>query len=429
MLTKHILLIGATLCLSSSWGNAAAAKQGATKAVISSSPKNLFKYELFTTNLLPWATEKRSGQVVDTKGPMAQGLHDLLNTARQKVELAVYGIQEQEWAFSTLRRLAAKGVDIKAVVDQKKGDVGEWEEENFTYPQTAQLARILSPWEIVPDQNKNGKVRTSTIMHDKFVTVDGRYLWTGSSNLSHTCMGSEYNANVSILVDSPEVAEIFGEEFRSMHQEKLFGRDKAEGEGYNLKFSDGTDLSIYFSPQHDALHNGVIPLIEEAQKSLDIGMFYLTDADVIDAIKDAAQRGVKVRLIYDAVAAAHPSSHHLDLRASGVEVRVENWGGKMHMKAAVVDRKHVVIGSMNWTNAGNMSNDENTLVIRKNPRLAAELSNYLDELWSNLTHASIVGDPRAESPQSVNSCFDGIDNDHDGLVDSEETLCKAVSQQ
>lgn len=428
MLTKHILLVGASLCFfCSSWSTPGAARSDAAKYT-RQIPKSAFKYELFTTDVLTWARGERTGLVEDSKGPMAQGLHNLLKKATQKVNLAIYGIQEQQWAFDALEQLSAKGIQLKAVVDQKKGLVGDWSEENFTYPHTIRLADVISPSEIVPDQNRNGKVRSSTIMHDKFVTVDDRYLWTGSSNLSHTCMGTEYNANVSILIDSPEVTEIFEEEFRSMHEDKLFGKDKDEGEGHHLSFSDGTALSVYFSPQHDALHSGVIPLLEGAKSSIDIGMFYLTDVDVVDTLKAAARRGVKVRLIYDAVAAAHPSSLHQDLRTSGIEVRIENWGGKMHMKAAVVDRKHAIIGSMNWTNAGNVSNDENTLVIRNNSKLAKQLGGYLDDLWSNLSHASIAGDPRAESPQSVNSCFDGIDNDHDGLVDAQEALCKGITQ-
>lgn len=428
MFPKHILLVGASLSFfCGSWSTSGTARPSVAK-YSRQTAKSTFKYELFTTDVLSWARGERTGVVEDSKGPMAQGLHGLLKKATRKVDLAVYGIQEQQWAFEALEQLSAKGVQIRAVVDQKKGSVGDWSEENFTYPQTARLAEVLTSSSIVPDQNRNGKVRSSTIMHDKFVAVDDRYLWTGSSNLSHTCMGSDYNANISILMDSPEVTEIFEEEFKSMHEDKLFGRDKSEGEGHHLSFTDGTALSIYFSPQHDALHSGVIPLLENAKTSIDIGMFYLTDVDVVDTLKASARRGVKVRLIYDAVAAAHPSSLHQELREAGVEVRIENWGGKMHMKAAVVDRKHAIIGSMNWTNAGNMSNDENTLVIRNNVKLAKQLGGYLDDLWSDLSHTSIARDPRAESPQSINSCFDGIDNDHDGLVDAEESLCKGVTQ-
>ena len=67
---------------------------------------------------------------------------------------------------------------------------------------------------------------------------------------------------------------------------------------------------------------------------------------------DAKERGVKVRVILDATAATNGYSKHNYLRENGIDVKVESWGGKMHMKAAVIDSKHIIVGSMNWTFAG-----------------------------------------------------------------------------
>ena len=171
-----------------------------------------------------------------------------------------------------------------------------------------------------------------------------------------------------------------------------------------------------------------LPFIRNADHSLKIGMFYLTDARVAHALVDARKRGVKIEIIYDALAAAHPSSVHQYLRSEGIPLRVENWGGKMHMKTAVADGMHTLMGSMNWSLSGSESNDENTIVIKNNAVLAGQLTSYFDKLWNSLTSYQLglrgIDDPHAESPESINSCYDGLDNNHNGLVDAEEPSCK-----
>jgi phosphatidylserine/phosphatidylglycerophosphate/cardiolipin synthase-like enzyme len=285
------------------------------------------------------------------------------------------------------------------------------------------LKKLLPANALVVDQDLAGEPRASTIMHNKFLIADGRWLWTGSTNISHTCLGAEYNANASIVVDSPELTALYEAEFRQMFEDFRFSIYKEELEHRpTIRYRDGTEVSVFFSPQDNAVVEGVVPFLNQARKSIDIAMFYLTHVDVVDALGQAVERGVKVRIIADAVGAAHPSSKVNLLRSLGVEVKVENWGGKMHMKAAIADGSHVIIGSMNWTEAGNTKNDENTMVIRKNKRVASELGGYFDSLWSTLK--VVRTDARAESWQSINSCIDGIDNDHDGQTDQKDGACQ-----
>ena len=43
--------------------------------------------------------------------------------------------------------------------------------------------------------------------------------------------------------------------------------------------------------------------------------------------------------------------------------------------------------------------------------------NSIGNKWLNFN-------PQPESPDSTGSCFDGIDNNHNKLIDSEEPFCK-----
>jgi phosphatidylserine/phosphatidylglycerophosphate/cardiolipin synthase-like enzyme len=145
---------------------------------------------------------------------------------------------------------------------------------------------------------------------------------------------------------------------------------------------------------------------------------------VRQALVAAAKRGVEIRVMLDAVAASSKFSIHKALREAGIEVRVEIMGGKMHAKTAVADGEHVLIGSMNWTAAGTADNDENTLWIRGNEKLAGEIGDWFESIWQWMPEVS-GSDPKPEGLDSVNSCADGIDNDYDFQTDASDSGCRS----
>ena len=188
-----------------------------------------------------------------------------------------------------------------------------------------------------------------------------------------------------------------------------------------------SDISLFFSPQGYPMYEGVIPLLNEAEESIDLAIFFLTHKNATRALVKAKERGVKVRVIVDATGATNGYSKHNYLRENGIEVKVENWGGKMHMKSALVDKKHLIMGSMNWTSAGESKNDENTLIIRNDPINGEKFSEFYDELWLSIPEKFLTKDPAPESLDSSSSCFDGIDNDFDKKVDKEDYFGCAIN--
>lgn len=393
-----------------------------------------FSYELYTSDVFPWMDGSRRGEVTDSAGAMANHLKALIDGANQHVEMAVYGIQKQEWFLDSLRRLKRDPkITLEAVVDQRQGEVNDWDPENFDYPDTAKVAGLLGADSVKPDIDRRGRANVNSIMHNKFIVVDRKKVWLGSANISNTDVGSEYNANVAMLIKNPEIARIYSDEFRQMFRDGRFSSTKlARVEQRPLRFSNGAIVEVFFSPQDDPMNRAILEFIRRAKRTLDISMFFLTDTKAATAIKDAVKGGVKVRLIYDALASSHAASKHSWLRDQGVDVRVENWGGKMHMKAAIADGADVLLGSLNWSSAGSLKNDENTVVIRRSEGLAKEMSAYFSRLWESLEPTAggdrragqnPFRDPRAEGIESINSCHDGIDNDHDGMIDAEDSGC------
>jgi hypothetical protein len=222
----------------------------------------------------------------------------------------------------------------------------------------------------------------------------------------------------------------------------LFHRRKTDNTSHLLDLEPSSGVSMvrsYFSPTDHAVAGAVLPLIEEATSTLDIAMFFFTSAPIADALQRAKERGVTVRLVLDAGGAANSSSKHRALCSSGIAVKIENWGGKSHSKWAVADaglpHATVVLGSMNWTGAGDADNDENTLYV-KDEAFARPFGTEFERQWSDLAAVPTCAAVDAEGADSSmcsssgcsvsctsGSCCDGIDNDYDEKLDLDDEAC------
>jgi hypothetical protein len=204
-----------------------------------------------------------------------------------------------------------------------------------------------------------------------------------------------------------------------MYDDELFHKNKKKNpDSKKITLDDGTVIETYFSPQDSAISSAICPLISGAKESINMPVFYLTDKQITAELIKAYNRGIDIRVIIDATSAQNGYTKHEILRAVGIPVKVENWGGKMHMKSIVVDDEYVV-GSMNFTSAGTNSNDENLMVIR-NSYYTQEATEFFDLMWDSIPNEFAHKNPQPESYESVNSMFDGVDNDFDNLVDNKD---------
>jgi hypothetical protein len=98
----------------------------------------------------------------------------------------------------------------------------------------------------------------------------------------------------------------------------------------------------------------------------------------------------------------------------------------MHMKALVADNDNMIIGSQNFTGAGNTENDENTLWIKGGAmgQIAVDYRTYFNNLWNAIPSQFNCNNPGAESLDGGNTCIDGRDNDYDGFIDAQDSGCQ-----
>ena len=63
-------------------------------------------------------------------------------------------------------------------------------------------------------------------------------------------------------------------------------------------------------------------------------------------------------------------------------------------------------------------------IIIKNEEITEAGKDFFLYQWENIDNRWLKQNPRAESVDSIGSCFDGMDNDYDGLIDNAEDACK-----
>jgi phosphatidylserine/phosphatidylglycerophosphate/cardiolipin synthase-like enzyme len=379
-------------------------------------------------------------------------LLSLINNSKQTIDFAIYGLRGQDEILNALINAKNRGVKVRSVIDKDISDDNYYSDthlikENFQntksdYQQDIKTLRYFSknkkykdrcirpPGHKGPLQCFEGKGYAAKddfsfkgdLMHNKFFIVDGKYIWTGSANISDTGTGG-YNANVVALIESEFIASKYLIEFEQMFEDGKFHRAKKKLKKTKLQTHiNGQEVNIYFSPQGYAMYRGVIPLIKEAKDSIDISIFFLTHKNISRELVRASKRGVSIRVILDATAASNGYSKHNYLRDNGIPVKVENWGGKMHMKSAIIDKKHLIVGSMNWTGAGESKNDENTLII-KNFKDSPKYQIFYNLMWNSIPDKWLREDPMPESKDSSTSCYDGVDNNFDGRIDIKDPNC------
>ena len=169
-------------------------------------------------------------------------------------------------------------------------------------------------------------------------------------------------------------------------------------------------LTVYFTNPNppDNTANGidqiVIPLIEQAQKTIDVTSFDLNLPSLIDALVAANKRGVQIRIVYDGKngnqkleASRTTDGKEFDaistLQSAGVGlVDGGRSSGLMHDKIIIIDRQTLFMGSWNMAYNDTFRNNNNLLKIT-NPELIANYQAKFNELFIDQkfgTHA-VVG--------------------------------------
>lgn len=340
-------------------------------------------------------------------------LVNLIKNSTSTIDIAMYGWANIPKVVEALEDAQRRGVVIRIVYDTTSSNKANY------YPETTSFVEKYE--NIRSDSIEGSSKLTNMLMHNKFFVFDNRKVYTGSMNFSTTGL-SGFNHNNVIVINSSKIASLYTAEFNQMFDGKFHTLKALSSDNKEINVGN-SEVSVFFSPQDKPLLNAVVPIVNKANKYIYVPTFIITHDDLFDALVAAKKRGVDVRFILDATGVHSTNSKVKILRANNIPVKVENFAGKMHAKAMIIDDEYLILGSANFSKSAENKNDENTLLIR-NQKLAKLYADYFRYFWLKIPDKYLKYNVSAESVYSLGSCSDGIDNDFDGKTDFADEGCK-----
>ena len=388
---------------------------------------------------------------------LEQVIVDTIASARSSVTVAVQELRLPRIAAALVERQKA-GVKVRVILENTYSRAFS----SFTQAEVEKLperdrARVQDSWRLI-DQNGDGQLDQaeistrdalmmldqgqvarlddtadgsvgSSLMHHKFLLVDDRTVIVTSANFTSSDVhgdlktpSSRGNANTLLKLSSPELAQIFTEEFNLMwgdgpgsKPDSKFGTRKPQRPVRSVTIGS-TKVEVKFSPAAKSVgwensSNGLIgKTLDGATQAIELALFVFSDQKLVNKLEPLHQNGVEIRALIEPEFAYRSYSEALDMMGitltddCKIEASNRSWqnpiatvgvprmppGDLLHHKFGIVDRKIVITGSHNWTDAANNGNDETVLVLHS-PVIAAHYHREFDRLYTD----AILGIPPA----------------------------------
>lgn len=269
----------------------------------------------------------------------------LVDSAKESVDGAFFEVGSKK-AAAAFVRAHQRGIRVRLVTDDSnRGKEG--------------LKIVLAAGIPVVFDNKRG------LMHDKFAIIDGKYLWTGSYNITDNC--AYKNNNNAICIGSPDLAAIYEAEFTEMFEYKVFENKKEKSplpaltNRYYVKIGD-TNINAYFSPDNN-VEDIIVKRIRKAKRSIVFMAFSFTSDPIGEAMITCAKEGISVTGLFEKHGTNSRESEYNKFRAEGIPVHLDHNKKNMHHKVIIIDDEIVIMGSYNFSRNASRTNDENVLII------------------------------------------------------------------
>lgn len=141
-------------------------------------------------------------------------------------------------------------------------------------------------------------------------------------------------------------------------------------------------VQVGFSPEGSA-RALVLDTIGGAKHSIQMLAYAFQAPDIMQALVDARNRGVSVRVVIDKRRNQNKTSKAaMDfVTANGIELRTNDHFHLHHDKTIIVDGSTVETGSFNFAKSAESANSENVVVIRDMPDVARQYLAHWQSRW------------------------------------------------
>jgi phosphatidylserine/phosphatidylglycerophosphate/cardiolipin synthase-like enzyme len=267
---------------------------------------------------------------------------DLLQ-AQQQVDIAAYDLDANP-LIDALIELKKRGVTVRVVTDDNNGKLPA-------------IRRLRRNGVNVIEDNRSG------LMHNKFIVIDGYIVYTGSINF--TSNGFYCNNNNLVRINSSRLAENYLAEMDEMFDDHLFGPTSPDNTPNEQLAVNSIEIENYFTSEFKAAEI-IAERIAYAEEEILFMAYVLTEQQIGDTMMAQAADGISVRGVYDFTSSSSEYSYYAPMRVSplpNLEVWQDGNSAAMHHKIIIIDQETVILGSFNFSESANSSNDENILIV------------------------------------------------------------------
>lgn len=305
-------------------------------------------------NVLPWLSVYFTDPNPPDDRPRGLDVNviiPLINQTRRTIDLAYFDFNMPS-LVDALAAAQQRGVKIRMVLDTRNGSLDvKAARGRDAYDALAAIQRARLPF-------VDGG-RSSGLMHEKLLILDGRVMFVGSMNGSWNDILR--NNNNLLMITSQRLIENYQAVFNNMYEGKFFGSKRPEGARRQVLTIDGITVENYFAPP-DEVMSRIISEVNKATQSIRFMSFTFTDKDLASAIMAKSRQRVTVEGVIENRGASQGTMP--TFACNGLAVRVDGNSYTMHHKVFIIDEKVVITGSFNHTKAANTINDESILIIR-----------------------------------------------------------------
>ncbi len=323
---------------------------------------------------------------------------DLVNEISDRIDAAVDEVNLCAYNFnnltirSALDRAHQRGVRVRCIVDGNNRNLGF---SNTAFP-VFRMGR-----------------GDNALMHHKFIVIDPEspsdaWLFMGGTNLTRNQLYTDPNS--ALTFKDQMLARIYLKEFESLWggqgefyeaESSIRGDDKSNNTPEDLFFRT-FPVRSYFSPS-DGTTQGILRALETAEDEIYFSLLTFTKNEIRDLLLDKQSQGVQIRGIINNI--NDNGGEYFTLRENGIEVQASNQGYIHHHKYAIIDpgteRSALIVGSHNWTQKAEDTNDENLLVLFEEDLSLIFLEEFMARWCENdPLHSECI---LAEDPETVSS--------------------------
>jgi phosphatidylserine/phosphatidylglycerophosphate/cardiolipin synthase-like enzyme len=259
-------------------------------------------------------------------------LKKIFTNAQHSIHITMYAVTDEE-LLKKLYHRAQNGLSVKIWHDHKH--------EPLSTP------LIATP------------VKAKGLMHRKIVITDEAYVFLGSANMTTSSL--VLHDNLSVGFYHPPLAQFL----------------KSPATAYFDFSLEQLICRLWLLPDPQAL-DYLAEQISHAKSSIFVAMFTLTHPKLLEALVEAQQRGVQVKVAVDHYAARGASRKAVKfLQEQNIPVVFSQGLQLLHHKWAYIDRSQLILGSTNWTKAAFAKNQDCLLFLH---HLSAKQQKLFDRL-------------------------------------------------